>query len=86
MIRNVLAVNVNIKIMRNRKNDLTQIWFLTAIACYKIEEGPRGCIKTDARSRTFGYYRGWQAALTAVRENRYDMHECLYNYLVMERI
>ena len=61
-----------------RKNDPNQIWFLTAL-WYEL-------ISYNHGHRTFGYYRGFNAALQAVKENRCNMHERLYSYLVMERI
>ena len=69
-----------------RKNDPNQIWFLTSIVVDEILKGPRGEIKTKRFTRTFGYYRGWNKSYQAVKENRCNMHECLYQYLVMERI
>lgn len=70
-----------------RKNDTSQIWFLTAIwyelIAYNHEHDE---YKTKRDTRTFGYYRGWSKAYQAVKENRGDMTECLYSYLVMERI
>lgn len=69
-----------------RKNDPTQIWFLTSIWFEVIAKSKRGEYKTKHDSRTFGYYRGWSAAYTAVKKNHCNMHECLYNHLVMERI
>jgi hypothetical protein len=72
--------------MATIKNDPDHIWFLTAIVVDEIIKGPRGEIKTKHFNRTFGYYHGWLRAYTAVKENRCNMHECLYQYLVMERI
>ena len=69
-----------------RADDPHQIWFLTAIVVREIIKGPRGEIKTKRDERTFGYYRGFHRAYQAVKENRCNMHECLYNFLVMERI
>ena len=69
-----------------RKNDPKQIWFLTAIVVYGTIKGPRGEIKAYRDERTFGYYRGFSKAYQAVKENRGSMEECLYGYLVMERI
>lgn len=70
-----------------RKNELDQIWFLTAlwfeVIAYNKEHDE---YKFKSDKRTFGYYYGWDAALKAVQENRGNMHECLYDYLVMERI
>ena len=48
-------------------------WFLTAIA------------NNDCH-RTFGFYKEYSNALEAVTTNRCNMHEYLYEYLVMEKI
>lgn len=70
-----------------RKDDPNQIWFLTSVWAEVIATHPvTGEIKTKRDTRTFGYYRGFQKALQAVKDNRGNMHECLYQYLVMERI
>ena len=37
-------------------------------------------------SRTFGFYEHYNDARNAVKENRGNMHECLYSYLVIEYI
>jgi len=75
------------KSMVTRKNDPKQIWFLTALwyelIAYNEEHNE---YKTMHETRTFGYYRGWSKAYQAVKENRSNMYECLYSYLVMERI
>lgn len=68
-------------------DDPNQIWFLTSIWVEILAIHPTtGEIKTSRETRTFGYYRGFQKALQAVKDNRGNMHECLYQYLVMERI
>lgn len=36
--------------------------------------------------RTFGYFNDLILALIAVEENKGNLHECLYNYLVIEGI
>lgn len=70
-----------------RRHDPTKNWFLTSIWFEVVAIHPtRGEIKTDRKTRTFGYYKGWDAAYKAVKENRCNMHECLYQYLVMEQI
>jgi hypothetical protein len=49
-------------------------------------------ICNDSRSdyfrdtRCFGYYNTALEATTAVIENRGDLHECLYDYVVVEKI
>ena len=37
-------------------------------------------------SRTFGYYNNLDDAVIALKENRLDMHEYLYNYAIIEKI
>lgn len=70
-----------------RRNDPSQTWFITSIWIEIIATHPtKGEIKGNRISRTFGYYKGWDKAYAAVKENRDNMHECLYNYLVMENI
>ena len=64
------------------------MWFLTSIHVdeSKMLRHPKGEIKLEKFTRTFGFYHRTFDALAAVKENRMNMHECLYNYLVMERI
>ena len=71
-----------------RKNNLDKIWFLTSIHADEstILRHPNGGIKVEKSARTFGYYRGFQAAWEAVKNNTGNMRECFYNYLVMECI
>ncbi len=69
-----------------RKHDPTKTWFLTAMHVEVIATHPTGEMKTKRDTRTFGYYKGWNKAYAAVKENRCNMHECLYTYLVMENI
>lgn len=42
--------------------------------------------KDGQDSRTFGHYRSLKRAMQAVRDNRGEMHECLYTYLVVESV
>lgn len=37
-------------------------------------------------TRTFGYYNEFEEADQAVKENRLDMHEYLYKYIIVEQI
>lgn len=37
-------------------------------------------------SRTFGFYANHLEALVAINENRGNMEECLYDYIVLESI
>ena len=53
-------------------------WFITAIAP-KTPERPR-------QSRTFGFYNTYTEAYVACKENRGNMVECLYDYLIVEYI
>ena len=71
------------------KDNLNEIWFLTAIHVDEskmIVHPTKGEIKVEKFTRTFGYYRGFDKTSLAISENRCNMHECLYNYLVAERI
>ncbi len=71
----------------NVRYDPNQIWFLTSIWLESTVTHPvKGEIRAKQCHRTFGYYKGWDEAYAAVKENRCNMHECLYNYLVMEAI
>lgn len=53
-------------------------FFITSL-CYK---NGREC----PDRRTFGYYSTIEKSLEAVKMNRCNMHECLYNFLVIEEI
>jgi hypothetical protein len=60
-------------------------WFITAI-CSKetvnrITENSRF---RPNKSHTFGFYNYYNEAYQAVKENRCDMAECLYDYIIME--
>lgn len=71
------------------KHMKTDNWFLTSVEVKKFPEirNPKtGEMKVTKFPRTFGYYHDYADALAAVRENRCNMHECLYQYLVMECI
>ena len=62
-------------------------WFITAI-CSKetmkrITENSRFI---PNKSHTFGFYNYYNEAYQAVKENRCDIHECLYDYLIVEYI
>lgn len=58
------------------------MYFLTAIFA-KAEEGFEPQPKHE---RCFGYYSDKQKALKAADENWADMHECSYNWLIIEKI
>ena len=74
--------------MKTQKNDPKHIWFLTAIVVdeSKMLRHSKGDIKVEKFTRTFGYHYGFENALNSVHHNHGNMHECLYNYLVMEQI
>lgn len=73
--------------MKSPRHDPEANWFLTSIWFEVVAVHPvTGEIKTKRDCRTFGYYKGWDKAYAAVKENRCNMHECLYQYLVMENI
>lgn len=48
-------------------------WFLTSAIDY-------------TSTRTFGFYKEYSDALSAVLTNRCNMHEGLYEYLIMEKM
>lgn len=74
--------------MTSSKRVLSQLWFLTAIAVDESTMIRHSCgeVKVETDTRTFGYEYGFNYAVEAVRENRGNMHEGWYNYLVIERI
>ena len=53
-------------------------WFITAAT--RIKE------MTPMQLRCFGFYETCDEAFNAVEENRGNMRECLYDYLVIELI
>lgn len=59
------------------------MYFLTAIL-YKAKE--EGYEPQPITERCFGYFEDRQKALHAADENWADMHECMYNWLVIEKI
>ena len=72
-----------------KRDNPTEIWFLTAIHVNEkkmLRHPIYDEIKVEKFTRTFGYYSGYQKALKAVEANTGNMCECLYNYLVMEKI
>jgi len=58
------------------------MYFLTSL-WRKAEKGFEATIKNE---RCFGYFADKQDALKAADENWADMHECMYNWLVIEKI
>ncbi len=60
-------------------------FFVTAIAYYPNSDEKK--YKEPFRTtRTFGHFADLERAKKAVETNEGDMHECLYNYLVIEEI
>lgn len=43
-------------------------------------------IVAEDKSRCIGYYLSLQESIDAVKSNKGEMHECLYNYLVIEEV
>jgi hypothetical protein len=64
------------------------IWFLTAIEVLHQGEGPSHYGETpilkSKSKRCFGYFLNEKDARRAIELNSGDMHECLYEYLVLE--
>ncbi len=58
------------------------MYFLTAMHV-SSEAGFEGVQNDD---RCFGYYSDKQDAMQAADVNAADMHECLYNFLLIEKI
>jgi len=58
------------------------MYFLTSILCV-AECGFEPTIKSE---RCFGYFSDKQKALRAADENWADMHECSFNWLLIEKI
>lgn len=54
------------------------MWFITSILTHGDGRLPF--------HRTFGFYAEKRQAEIAVEENRGNMHECMYNFLVIEEI
>ena len=52
----------------------------TITATYRSPEDRR------EETRCFGYYIDLADAINAVEQNKCDMHECLYNFIVIEKI
>lgn len=60
------------------------MWFITSIL-FKKPENSESPARAETH-RTFGYYSTPEKARHAVAENYGNMHECLYNFLVIENI
>jgi hypothetical protein len=60
------------------------MWFITAIATSKDSiKNPSLNVRSH---RTFGFYEHHWDAYKAVRDNVGSMHECLYDYIIIECI
>lgn len=53
-------------------------WFITSIV--------NAAKAKDRNRRTFGFYNSYNEACAAVSDNRGNMEECLYDFLVVEYI
>lgn len=59
-------------------------WFITAVISNEtLERQPH---YKSCRSRTFGFANDFNEAFQYIQENRGNMEECLYDYLVVEYI
>lgn len=61
--------------------DHTTLWFITV---FETIQRDRNGWPDFGSSRTWGFYTDRDTALQAVRENWTDMHECFYDYAVVE--
>lgn len=59
------------------------MYFVTAI-CHKEHDPDQPHLKNE--SRCFGYFQTSEEAIRAADDNLGDMHERLYNYLIIEEI
>jgi hypothetical protein len=59
-------------------------WFITSIAPKEDLVPPK--VNRCRASRIFGFFNTYNEAYDAVTKNRCDMHECLYEYIVIEYI
>lgn len=60
------------------------MWFITAVKASRESIGnPTLLVDTH---RTFGFYKERSNACEAIDENRGNMQECLYNFLVLEEL
>jgi len=74
------------------KEGMIMPWFITAIIGKETiiksthpRMGDPYCL-LHRRCHTFGFYNTYNEAYEAVKENRGNMEECLYEYIVMEYI
>ena len=42
-------------------------------------------VSKDRSTRTWGYFENLKDALHAVNTNQFNMHECLYDYILIEK-
>lgn len=55
-------------------------WFVTAV----VGEERKRLFPHISNRRTFGFFNTYNEALEAIKENRCDMHEYRYDFLVIE--
>jgi hypothetical protein len=67
----------------SNSNKGKQMYFITGLQ--KLEVNDKGWLDQGAQ-RTFGYYENFDDAENAVIHNHADIHECLYNYMLIEKI
>ena len=67
----------------SRNENIAPMFFITCFE--KCEKDGRGCFVTGDM-RTFGYFDNLEACTQALNENVCDMHECLYEFAVIESI
>lgn len=58
-------------------------YFITAIA---FHPGAPETYPPGRKLRCFGFFGTLERAIASVLENECDMHECLYNYIVVENL
>ena len=66
-----------------------KIWTLTCVYAdekHMIRHPKTGEIKIPTTTHTCGYYFAYDEARRAIAEDQFSMQECMYNYLVLERM
>ncbi len=64
-------------------------WFITSICSDNVLNEIRiqnQNLRQTRPQRTFGFFNTYTEAIAAIEENRCNMQECLYDYLVLEYI
>lgn len=64
---------------------MIDVFFITAIATLLSQNSPLEDLQ-KYNSRCFGYYTTLDEAKEAVEENRCDIHETMYDFVVIEEI